>query len=82
MLQNALMEVPAAAKNAGWIATSIVFGLSHISHGIFPNWRYVLLATIAGLFYGLAWRRTASMFLAAVVHTLVDTTWHLLFRTL
>ena len=66
----------------GWIVASIIFGLSHIDHGVFPNWRYVLLATVAGIFYGLAWRRTKSMFPAAVVHTLVDTTWHLLFQTL
>ena len=81
LLQNALRK-SLRSENTGWIAASIIFGLSHISHGIFPNWRYVLLATIAGLFYGLAWRRTASMFPAAIVHTLVDTTWHLFFRTL
>ena len=81
LLQNALRK-SLRSENAGWIVASIIFGLSHIDHGIFPNWRYVLLATIAGLFYGLAWRRTASMFPAAIVHTLVDTTWHLLFPTL
>jgi membrane protease YdiL (CAAX protease family) len=81
LLQNMLSKT-LCGENAGLIVASIIFGLSHIDHGIFPNWRYVLLATIAGIFYGLAWRRTKSMFPAAVVHTLVDTTWHLLFQTL
>ena len=81
LLQN-LLSKSLHSENGGWIVASIIFGLSHITHGIFPNWRYVLLATIAGVFYGLAWRRTKSMFPAAIVHTLVDATWHLLFRTL
>jgi CAAX protease family protein len=81
LLQNALSK-SLRGGNAGWIVASIIFGLSHIDHGVFPNWRYVLLATVAGIFYGLAWRRTKSMFPAAVVHTLVDSAWHVLFRTL
>jgi membrane protease YdiL (CAAX protease family) len=81
LLQN-LLSRSLRNENAGWMVASIIFGLSHIDHGVFPNWRYVLLATVAGIFYGLAWRRTKSMFPAALVHTLVDTTWHLLFQTL
>jgi membrane protease YdiL (CAAX protease family) len=48
----------------------------------FPNWRYVILATIAGLFYGWTWRKTGSIFASAIVHALVDALWHFLFRTL
>jgi hypothetical protein len=81
LLQNALRKT-LRSENGGLVVASIIFGLSHIDHGVFPNWRYVLLATIAGVFYGLAWRRTGSMFPAAIVHTLVDTTWRLLFQTL
>lgn len=81
LLQNALSK-SLRGENAGWIVASIIFGLSHIDHGVFPNWRYVLVASVAGIFYGLVWRRTKSMFPAAVVHTLVDSAWHLLFRTL
>ncbi len=36
---------------------SILFGLSHFNkRSAHFNWRYVLLATIAGIFYGRAWR--------------------------
>jgi membrane protease YdiL (CAAX protease family) len=81
LLQNLLTQSLRGAW-AGWLAASVIFGLSHINNLIFPNWRYVLLATVAGLFYGRAWMKTGSIFASALVHTLVNTTWHLLFRTL
>ena len=79
LLQNLLSR---AMKNqwAGLIVASIVFGFSHIFHAPFPNWKYVLLATIAGLFYGHCWIRTRSLLPAALVHALVDISWHVLFR--
>lgn len=77
VLQNTLSK-SFRSDNAGWVVASLLFGLSHIVHG-FPNWRYVFLASIAGLFYGMAWRKTKSMTGDALVHALVDTIWHLLF---
>lgn len=77
LLQN-LLSKSLRSANLGWIGASILFGLSHIVHG-FPNWRYVLLATIAGLFYGRAWSKTGSLTASCLVHALVDTTWHTLF---
>jgi membrane protease YdiL (CAAX protease family) len=81
LLQNFLSR---AAKNdtAGWIAASILFGFSHITNMHFPNWRYVLLASIAGLFYGWTWRKTGSIFASALVHASVDVIWHFLFRSI
>jgi membrane protease YdiL (CAAX protease family) len=64
----------------GLILASIIFGLSHIFHAPYPNWKYVALATIAGLFYGHTWMKTKSLFPAALVHALVDILWHILFR--
>ena len=82
LLQNSLSRT-LSSETGGWITASVIFGLAHITnHGVFPNWRYALLATIAGIFYGRTWRKTGSIFPAAIVHALVDTTWHLLFRTL
>jgi len=81
-LQNCLSRT-FSSDSAGWISASAIFGLAHITNnGVFPNWRYALLATIAGIFYGRTWRKTGSIFPATIVHALVDTTWHLLFRTL
>jgi membrane protease YdiL (CAAX protease family) len=82
LLQNSLSRT-LSDETVGWIAASIIFGLAHINNnGVFPNWRYAILATIAGLFYGRTWRKTNSIFTSAIVHALVDTIWHLLFRTI
>jgi uncharacterized protein len=81
LLQNFLSK---ASKSdlAGWWTASVFFGFSHITNMGFPNWRYVILATIAGLFYGWTWRKTGSIFASALVHGAVDAVWHFLFRTL
>jgi uncharacterized protein len=80
LLQNMLAR---ASKSdlAGWWTASILFGFSHITNNGFPNWRYVLLASIAGLFYGWTWRKTGSIFASALVHAAVDVMWHFLFGT-
>jgi hypothetical protein len=80
LLQNFLSRV-SNNEIIGWISASILFGFSHIPNGHFPNWRYVLLASIAGLFYGWTWRKTGSIFASALVHAFVDILWHFFFRT-
>ena len=57
---------------------SVAFGFAHIFHAPFPNWKYVFLATVAGLFYGRTWIKTGSLFPGAIVHALVDILWHIL----
>jgi uncharacterized protein len=81
LLQNFLSKA-SNSELAGWWTASVLFGFSHITNLGFPNWRYVILATIAGLFYGWTWRKTGSIFASALVHGAVDTVWHFLFRTL
>ena len=66
----------------GWIVASVLFGFSHITNLHFPNWKYVLLASIAGFFYGWTWRKTGSIFASALVHAGVDILWHFLFHTI
>jgi len=80
LLQNFLSHAT-KSETAGWIVASILFGFSHITNMYFPNWRYVLLASIAGLFYGWTWRKTNSIFASALVHAGVDILWHFLFLT-
>jgi membrane protease YdiL (CAAX protease family) len=79
LLQNLLSRT---LKNpwAGLIVASVIFGFSHILHPPFPNWRYVLLAAIAGFFYGRAWMKSGSLVPSTLVHALVDVSWHVLFR--
>ena len=57
------------------LAVSILFGLFHILHAPFPNWRYVALATIVGWFYGSAYRSAGSLMASALTHAMVDTVW-------
>jgi hypothetical protein len=80
LLQNLLARA-SKSELAGWWTTSLLFGFSHITNIGFPNWRYVLLASIAGFFYGWTWRKTGSIFASALVHAAVDVLWHFLFRT-
>ncbi|MGB2677227.1 MAG: CPBP family intramembrane glutamic endopeptidase [Candidatus Acidiferrum sp.] len=80
LLQN-LLARDSKTDWAGWWTASLLFGFSHITNMGFPNWRYVALATIAGIFYGWAWRKSGSIFASALVHAAVDVTWHFLFRT-
>ncbi len=61
--------------------TAIVFALSHFNkRAVHFNWRYVVLAAMAGVFYGRAWRRERRVGASAVTHTLVDSVWSLLLR--
>jgi uncharacterized protein len=79
ILQN-LFSRTLKSQWVGLGAASVVFGLSHILHAPFPNWKYVILATIAGVFYGHAWMKTGSLLPGALLHALVDISWHFLFR--
>jgi membrane protease YdiL (CAAX protease family) len=57
-----------------------LFGLSHFNKPGPFNWRYVLLATIAGVFYGRAWRDRRRLFCSGITHATVDVVWSLWFR--
>ncbi|HEX8985391.1 MAG TPA: CPBP family intramembrane glutamic endopeptidase [Bryobacteraceae bacterium] len=63
----------------GLIATSLLFGLVHLPFREFPNWRFAILAAVAGVFYGLAYRRAGSVRAAMVTHALVNTAWRIFF---
>jgi uncharacterized protein len=67
-------------KTAALLVAAVLFGLSHFNHGPSFNWRYVLLAGIAGIFYGRAWRANRQIFASIVTHTAVDVVWSLWFR--
>jgi len=66
---------------AALLLTACVFGLSHFNkRTTFFNWRYVLLAAIAGIFYGRAWRQDRRIGASAITHATVDTIWGALLR--
>lgn len=58
------------------LMTAVLFGLSHFNkRAVHFNWRYVLLAALAGVFYGRAWRQERRVGASAVTHASVDTLW-------
>ncbi|MFW9997688.1 MAG: CPBP family intramembrane glutamic endopeptidase, partial [Candidatus Odinarchaeota archaeon] len=62
------------------LVVSFVFGLSHwnnVDTSMVP-W-YVLLATIAGIVYGIAWRK-GRLHEAMIVHAMVDWIWSYFFK--
>ncbi len=59
----------------GQAIVSVLFGLFHILHAPFPNWRYVALASVAGWFYGSAYRQSGSLLASSLLHAAVDTAW-------
>lgn len=78
LLQN-LLE-PRLGRLRALGITSVLFGLSHFHKGAVFNWRYVLMAAIAGVFYGRAWRARRQLLASSVTHTMVDVVWGLWFR--
>jgi hypothetical protein len=58
------------------LLTAALFGLSHFNkRAVHFNWRYVLLAALAGIFYGRAWRQERRIGASAITHSTVDTIW-------
>ena len=68
----------------GLIVSLIIFGLSHLNNNVkdynFPNWWYVLFATIAGIGYGYVYHKRKSIVASAALHALVDFTWVIFFQ--
>jgi hypothetical protein len=63
------------------LLTALVFGLSHFNkRAVQFNWRYVLLAAVAGVFYGRAWRQERRVAASAITHATVDAIWSLWLR--
>jgi membrane protease YdiL (CAAX protease family) len=67
-------------RRTALVIASVLFGLSHFNkRSAHFNWRYVLLATIAGIFYGRAWREQRRVPASTITHASVDWLWGLWF---
>ncbi len=68
-------------RTGSLLLTSCLFGLAHFNkRAAHFNWRYVLLAALAGVFYGRAWRSERRVGASAVTHATVDAVWSLWLR--
>jgi membrane protease YdiL (CAAX protease family) len=67
--------------NRALAITSLLFGLAHFNkRAAHFNWRYVILAAIAGVFYGRAWLARRRLISSAITHATVDTVWSIWLR--
>jgi len=67
--------------NRALAITSLLFGLAHFNkRAVYFNWRYVILAAIAGIFYGRAWLSNRRLLSSAITHATVDTVWSIWLR--
>ncbi len=75
LLERRMGRIPAL------LLTAALFGLSHFNkRAVLLNWRYVLLAAVAGVFYGRAWRQERRVGASAITHATVDAIWSLWLR--
>ncbi len=75
-MQNLLERL--IGRTSALLLTACLFGLAHFNkRAAHFNWRYVLLAALAGIFYGRAWRTRRRVGTSAVTHATVDALWSL-----
>jgi membrane protease YdiL (CAAX protease family) len=80
LIQNLIM----LRLGASWrtlLFASLIFGCAHLDNGPqpLPNWRYMIVATIAGWAYGRVFQRAGSVMSSAGLHMAVDWTKHFFF---
>jgi len=80
LIQNLMMQRFGATTRTLFCA-SFIFGCAHLDNGPqpLPNWRYMILATIAGLAYGRVFQKSSSVVSSAMLHMMVDWTKHFFF---
>jgi uncharacterized protein len=78
-LQNLLER--RIGRTAALLVTAAIFGLAHWNKRTTSfNWQYVVLAALAGIFYGRAWRAQRRVGASSITHATVDTLWSLWLR--
>lgn len=80
LIQNFLM-LRFGATNGVLAVSSLIFGCAHLNNGPLaaPNWRYMILAAIAGFAYGKVFQKSSSVLSSAAFHAMVDATKHFFF---
>lgn len=80
LIQNLLMQRLGATSKT-LVLASVIFGAAHLDNGpqAVPNWRYMIVATIAGFAYGKVFQKSDSVCSSAILHMMVDWTKHFWF---
>jgi uncharacterized protein len=78
-LQNLLER--RLGRTGALMLTATLFGLAHWNKRTTNfNWRYVVMAALAGIFYGRAWRGRRRVGASSITHATVDALWSLWLR--
>jgi membrane protease YdiL (CAAX protease family) len=74
LIQNWMMQ-RFGGNNRTLLAAGFVFGCSHLNNGpqALPNWRYMILATLAGIVFGGVFQKSSSILSSVSLHAAVDT---------
>src|SRR5260370_3626189 len=80
LIQNAIMQ-KLGFTNKALLLAAVIFGCAHLNNGAgpLPNWRYAIMATIAGFAYGKVFQKSSSVFSSAILHALINTSKHVFF---
>ncbi len=80
LIQNCLMQRYGFSTRM-LLVSGFIFGCAHLDNGPqpLPNWRYMILATVAGIAYGKVFQKSSSVFSSVTFHALVDATKHFFF---
>lgn len=80
LIQNWLMQ-KFGSDNRTLLLAAVIFGCAHLNNGPgpLPNWRYMLLATVAGFAFGKVFQKAASVLWSVSLHALVNTVDHVFF---
>ncbi len=60
---------------AALMLSSVVFGITHLWFSPFPNWKFAILASVCGVFYGSAYLAARGVRAAMVTHALTVAAW-------
>jgi membrane protease YdiL (CAAX protease family) len=80
LIQNLLMQRFGASRLT-LLAASVIFGCAHLDNGPqpLPNWRYAIVAAVAGIAYGAVFQRASTVLSSSALHMMVDWTKHYFF---
>lgn len=81
LVQNLMQRATSTARGrfVALVIASVLFGCTHLNNHPLFDWRYVTIASVAGIAYGTVYNRTGKVTAAAITHALVDIVWRLCF---
>ena len=74
LLLNLLQRSASTTRGrvAALLFSSVVFGFTHLNNHPLFDWRYVTIASVAGIAYSVVYNRTGKVTGSAITHALID----------